>query len=178
MYKFRYQVLKVLKEKVKKGEVAPVLAESYADADFKYWYTNEFLKDRCYSSSKMTHAMLLLNDATTKAKVDPLVLLPMLEEVNNEGLAMNSLVESVPVGITDEEECKQVCENGFVFERTDYLGGYYVSITRPDIDRFYATIGIKHEENNRKRRKGFYLKGMNGNIDDLKSAIKNTQHLW
>jgi hypothetical protein len=89
-----------------------------------------------------------------------------------------------------KEECpfgRQVKgENGYDFLRDNYIGRYVISITKKtDVLNFYWTIDIKYQGNDVKVRNynelrivGYYHRGTNGNLVDLREALDSTKDFF
>lgn len=94
-----------------------------------------------------------------------------------------NLVSSVTPNQNGPFEQKIEITGGYTFWRGDYIGRHIIDIKRPEVDRFYMTVGVKHEGNfwdrgNGVKRIGYSLIGTNGSYNDVKEAIDATGHLW
>lgn len=72
------------------------------------------------------------------------------------------------------------CNNGYRFERLEYIGRHVISIKRPGVDDFYWTIGVGDAGwcANDSPIHQYYNIGTNGNVAEVMEALENTKDLF
>ncbi len=146
---------------------------------------DEFLTDRCLMQS-FTLPVICAREAmkygtkfdfTPKEKLVYELIVADLAEIDE---IMENFKGSKP-----QQECKfnqeEDANNGYKINRLEYIGRHVVSITRPNRDHFYWTIGVKDsggESTEATLVTGYYTMGTNGTIADVKEALESTKHLF